>query len=185
MNRICTFIAGCSLLGLVSTAPADAAIYDFTYNGTLSGNLIITTSDILNAVNGYDITGVAGTFDGNAITSLFNNPNQPYADTTSTFTWDNVLFPTATYAFDRYGIAFSTSAGTFNIFDALADGGTTNTGTPYGLILGNNGSESFGTGSLVAAAVPEPSTWAMMILGFFGIGFMAYRQRKNIVPRSA
>lgn len=29
------------------------------------------------------------------------------------------------------------------------------------------------------AAVPEPSTWAMMILGFCGIGFMAYRQKKN------
>ena len=28
------------------------------------------------------------------------------------------------------------------------------------------------------AAVPEPSSWAMMILGFAGIGFMAYR-RKN------
>jgi PEP-CTERM motif-containing protein len=28
-------------------------------------------------------------------------------------------------------------------------------------------------------AVPEPSTWAMMLLGFAGIGFMAYRNRKN------
>jgi outer membrane lipase/esterase len=27
------------------------------------------------------------------------------------------------------------------------------------------------------ATVPEPSTWAMMILGFAGIGFMAYRRR--------
>ena len=27
-------------------------------------------------------------------------------------------------------------------------------------------------------AVPEPSTWAMMILGFLGLGFLAYR-RKN------
>jgi hypothetical protein len=26
------------------------------------------------------------------------------------------------------------------------------------------------------AAIPEPSTWAMMILGFAGIGFMAYRR---------
>ncbi|MCK1636018.1 PEPxxWA-CTERM sorting domain-containing protein [Bradyrhizobium sp. 157] len=26
-------------------------------------------------------------------------------------------------------------------------------------------------------AVPEPSTWAMMILGFAGIGFMAYRRK--------
>ncbi len=29
------------------------------------------------------------------------------------------------------------------------------------------------------AAVPEPSTWAMMILGFFGVGFMAYRRKGN------
>jgi len=29
-----------------------------------------------------------------------------------------------------------------------------------------------------ATAVPEPSTWAMLILGFAGVGFMAYR-RKN------
>jgi hypothetical protein len=27
------------------------------------------------------------------------------------------------------------------------------------------------------SAVPEPSTWAMMIFGFLGIGFMAYRRR--------
>jgi hypothetical protein len=29
------------------------------------------------------------------------------------------------------------------------------------------------------AAVPEPSTWAMMILGFMGVGFMAYRRKQN------
>lgn len=27
---------------------------------------------------------------------------------------------------------------------------------------------------IITAAVPEPSTWAMMILGFAGVGFMAY-----------
>jgi hypothetical protein len=27
------------------------------------------------------------------------------------------------------------------------------------------------------APVPEPSTWAMMLIGFLGIGFMAYRRR--------
>jgi hypothetical protein len=29
------------------------------------------------------------------------------------------------------------------------------------------------------SAVPEPSTWAMMILGFAGVGFLAYRRRNN------
>jgi hypothetical protein len=31
--------------------------------------------------------------------------------------------------------------------------------------------------TLQTAAVPEPSTWAMMILGFVGVGFMAYRRK--------
>jgi hypothetical protein len=34
-------------------------------------------------------------------------------------------------------------------------------------------------GSSVTSAVPEPSTWAMMILGFCGLGFMAYRRKQN------
>jgi hypothetical protein len=29
----------------------------------------------------------------------------------------------------------------------------------------------------ITAAVPEPSTWAMMILGFAGVGFMTYRRK--------
>jgi hypothetical protein len=28
-------------------------------------------------------------------------------------------------------------------------------------------------------AVPEPSTWAMMMLGFAGLGFMAYRRNSK------
>jgi hypothetical protein len=31
----------------------------------------------------------------------------------------------------------------------------------------------------MTAAVPEPSTWAMMILGFAGVGSLAYRRRKS------
>jgi choice-of-anchor C domain-containing protein len=31
----------------------------------------------------------------------------------------------------------------------------------------------------VTAAVPEPSTWAMMILGFCGLSFMTYRRKRN------
>jgi hypothetical protein len=30
-----------------------------------------------------------------------------------------------------------------------------------------------------ASAVPEPATWAMMVLGFLGVGFMAYRRKDN------
>jgi hypothetical protein len=32
------------------------------------------------------------------------------------------------------------------------------------------------------AGVPEPSTWAMMILGFTGIGFTGYRRSRKSTP---
>jgi hypothetical protein len=38
---------------------------------------------------------------------------------------------------------------------------------------------------VVAGAVPEPSTWAMMILGFFGVGFVAYRRKSQSSLRLA
>jgi hypothetical protein len=39
-------------------------------------------------------------------------------------------------------------------------------------------------GSTAISAVPEPSTWATMILGFCGLGFMAYRRKQNGVALS-
>jgi hypothetical protein len=35
----------------------------------------------------------------------------------------------------------------------------------------------FAVGTAGVSAVPEPATWGMMILGFFGIGFLAYRRK--------
>jgi PEP-CTERM motif len=35
----------------------------------------------------------------------------------------------------------------------------------------------FAVGTAGVSAVPEPSTWGMMILGFMGVGFMAYRRK--------
>jgi hypothetical protein len=47
------------------------------------------------------------------------------------------------------------------------------------VVYQSNSGTGNGNGNLVTGAVPEPSTWAMMILGFGGIGFMAYRRRKQ------
>jgi hypothetical protein len=52
-------------------------------------------------------------------------------------------------------------------------------GTPSATCqVSNDGADSF-VAILGAAAVPEPSTWAMLILGFAGIGFMAYRRKSE------
>jgi hypothetical protein len=34
-------------------------------------------------------------------------------------------------------------------------------------------------------SVPEPSTWAMVLLGFAGVGFIAYRRKPNSVLMAA
>jgi hypothetical protein len=63
---------------------------------------------------------------------------------------------------------------------------TTNTGDSVQLAIDNDSglapiSFTTGTGSFAAAVapVPEPSTWAMMIIGFLGLGFMACRRRSQ------
>jgi hypothetical protein len=41
--------------------------------------------------------------------------------------------------------------------------------------------EDSASGTFNIANVPEPSTWAMMVLGFAGMGFMAYRRKSKPV----
>jgi hypothetical protein len=45
----------------------------------------------------------------------------------------------------------------------------------------SGGPESFSAVVAVAPAVPEPSTWAMMLLGFAGLAAATYRRRKTAV----
>jgi hypothetical protein len=46
--------------------------------------------------------------------------------------------------------------------------------------FGTNGTEVTGV-----AAVPEISTWAMLLLGFVGVGLLGYRKREGIGIRFA
>jgi hypothetical protein len=50
--------------------------------------------------------------------------------------------------------------------------------TDQGGAGGNTVATGFGAVQL-AAAVPEPATWGMMLLGFIGLGF-AFRSRRRI-----
>ena len=65
--------------------------------------------------------------------------------------------PGVSLAFNQLGYT-QTSVSTDNYFYTLNQTGTVSA-TP------------------ITAAVPEPSTWAMLLLGFAGIGFLAYRRK--------
>jgi choice-of-anchor C domain-containing protein len=78
-------------------------------------------------------------------------------------------------SFDDTGFDKSNMGWTLKSFSFVANGPIstltfvdTDTG-PYGPALDN----------VSVTAIPEASTWAMMILGFFGIGFIAYRRKSS------
>jgi len=105
--------------------------------------------------------------------------------------------------FDIYGVVFTLqngdsvdlwSNGNFDpsLFDPSASRSTNNIGI-YGVkvtdggvgplsLLDNGSSGNPGGPGLTFAAVPEPSTWAMMALGFAGLGFAGYRKQSKNVP---
>lgn len=57
------------------------------------------------------------------------------------------------------------------------------TSLTFSPVIPNGGTDAsfgdFAFNNFQTSAVPEPSTWAMMILGFFGVGFVAYRRRNQ------
>ena len=55
------------------------------------------------------------------------------------------------------------------------------TGNAYGEFTSNP--SAFGVGTFTLTAVPEASTWAMMILSFAGLGYVGYRRATE--PRAA
>ena len=184
------------MLGAVSDQ-AKATIFDYNFSFTsanFTGAGIFEIDDTNNVVVGISgtVTGsnlalndggsISGLLYQNNDTSLVSghyiSPNNPGAQA-----WDynQFLDPNTPGAYvDNGGVLFGFGANNIgNIY--LSNG-------QY-IFSVDNPSSLFNPGDLilsggvatpgVQAAVPEPSTWAMMILGFIGIGAMTYRGRKS------
>jgi hypothetical protein len=170
-----------ALLPIVATiAPASAAAvtenFDFTLTGVaedaaglgagLSGSGEVTGT--LESNGSVLVTTITGTVDGSMIKKVVK--------VDGFLGNDNLIFPTATSPagtplVDGQGFAFKLANGQdVQVFgDDLPAG-----------IFEIEGTDSNGAAELtLTAAVPESSTWAMMILGFCGLGFMAYRRKQN------
>jgi hypothetical protein len=139
---------------------------------------------------------VVYTFTGNFQGSNFDPPNASFSLTLPNFVTSDQTFTAAQASLacgDKFvactGITFLTDADpNFDIvtinFTNLTGGGAQSTfydfalntfATP-GVALTDN---PFGNDATLTTAVPEPSTWAMMLLGFVGIGFMAFRRKSR------
>jgi hypothetical protein len=101
-------------------------------------------------VNGFALN--FGTFDGSAVTFLLSNGDQ--------FTLNSLG---GSYAVPDF----------FGITDQTPFNSVLVTATDEALNLNNVSFDA------PVSAIPEPSTWAMMMLGFAGIGLLGYRQSRR------
>ena len=185
LGRIAIAVALTGCVFSSSNRAANASTYLITGTGDLSiFSATITTSDIPDPSfsGGYDVTGITGSVTGfGPIVGLI--PADPVTAEvgggTNIAPINNVFFPSGPF-FDSAGLGF--------VFDPsvqtsqLIGGGIwyDGTGDQYSLFIGNWLLWNHGGLEVTAvAAVPEPSTWAMMLLGFAGIGFMAYRRKSK------
>jgi hypothetical protein len=70
-----------------------------------------------------------------------------------------------------------------DVIDLGADFGP-NIDLTFGYTLIADGPGGFGFDLAIGGAVPEPSTWAMMLVGFGGLGFAGYRSTRREPPCS-
>jgi hypothetical protein len=142
-------------------------------NGATNANVDVYRSDLIGAAGTYSFSGLAANVCCN---NTYTGPNGP----------STLLFEVSTDNFATFNTiaSFTTTppndAGIFN----PVTGAFTTTGAFQFRIIDSSlvaGGNDFGIDDLVITAVPEPSTWAMMILGFAGIGVLAYR--RNNRPR--
>jgi hypothetical protein len=126
-----------------------------TQNGTLPG------ASYLPVINSVDVTST---------TVGFLPPGSPYQGILFLTFQDPLTVPEA-----HNDIIGGNLGPSYECFGYLCDPSLGPSGTIRYVLgqLDRGGTAAF------AAAAPEPSTWAMMILGFAGVGFMAYRRKSK------
>jgi hypothetical protein len=208
MRRLSFAVVSLTAIGFLGFAPisAKASIYNLTIdhctngcsNGTLPFGTVTVTQDAtvsttLDFLVSLNSTYVFHQTVGNALDAFvfnFSGIHQTVtlsaASTAAGFGVDGSL-PQKEDGFGNFSYGITYGGGNANTLsftitnEVLGSSTFSSGGDPNVLfaadIAGNSNTGAVG-GSDLVTGVPEPSTWAMMIFGFAGVGFMAYR-RKN------
>ena len=165
MKSWITLLAAPAALAAATPATAAQYLFSFTtstplFGPTVAGSGTFTTSDVATTVAGqtaYQILSIIGSVNGVAI----NAPAGSYGN----------YFTTGPSFLDGSGSSF------FNAVGGRIDFFNQSTNGLYRVNTFSPGSSNFVTAtSSLVAAVPEQGPWAMMLLGFAGIGFAMRRK---------
>src|ERR1700734_1586383 len=180
-KTLVTMMATVATATLLTITASKAATYDFTFQSS-DAELTATGEFAVNAAD--EVTSVSGAISGltnQVISGVTANPSFPSASYSpdGSFIFDNLYSPTG-MAFDYSGLLFTTAGNSGGYWNLWASSPGT-----YSLYE-SAGSYNYPIqeiGSLSVAAAPEPSTWAMLALGFVALTFVGRRRRQT--PRLA
>jgi hypothetical protein len=153
-------------------------IFDIT--GVTGISLLSSVGALVNVNDNGTETAVAGTINhwgvGRTNTTVTLETAGPFAVGGKPHNLIVGSNPNQNNGFDNFN-SYINGSGTFTL---TAGGVTSNS------IISNVhflfGTNSYNVTATVTPGVPEPATWAMMILGFAGVGFLAYRRRNGALP---
>lgn len=174
--------ANAAVIPVLDTISLVGTEYEFSYSGTLSGDTGLVDEDVLII---YDFAGyVAGSISAGIYAADVDASTELTSALAPIGFDDDPLL--VNLVFRWIGAPFNASGGPFadvdfsgltarsiysaTVLDAYVAQTTINNGAATGLKEYNAGAVA------VAAAIPEPGTWAMMILGFGGVGALLRRR---------
>jgi PEP-CTERM motif len=179
--RFVSSAVGCAVaLALSFVSPANAVVIGVTSVSFTTGESAVVNGEETFSLqihltppnNGNVGAGVFGTIEINPGNGLLYDINVPTGSFTTTFTQQVPYFVTGLYS-PTYTFT-GTAQETANVNFTVPDNESISVSGSFAQLSVNS----------VASAVPEPSTWAMMILGFMGVVFMAHR-RRQLIPVAA
>jgi hypothetical protein len=178
-KNMITTVASLATAMLLAAPAANAAVYKFTFESfdselTATGEFTVNATDEVTAISGQ----ISGLTD-QTIGSVTSNPNfpAPAYSPDGSFIYNNLYHPSG-MAFDIDGALFTTAQnpnGYWNLWgNSPGDYSLWESASPYNYPIQESG-------TLGIVAVPELSTWAMLGLGFAGLG-VAGRRRAPGLP---
>jgi hypothetical protein len=174
-------------LAVAATSEACASVYGFQFTSpeaTASGQFVVDpTTD--------QVTSISGSVSVNGqpidpITTILADPSFPTPYNNGPFIYDNTYYA-GNLVFDVDGVLFATAGnpggswnlwrngpGSYSLYEYVPNVG-------YAVAVTGTFAVSSEVSSF-AVATPEPSTWAMLLLGFAGLGFAGYRKASRDIP---
>jgi hypothetical protein len=175
-----------NLLGPSGPPPSFSGAVDPANSLAITGAIGLF-SDLALGINGVGITGVLATNPQNHFDPDQTIPHSfGWYPAPGSISYDNLFYPGGAAPitcigvppgglFDDYGVLFTLANG--DLVDLYSNGGAGP--GDYGVVVWADGAQDKTSMGGLSVSTPEPSTWAMMVLGFAGLGFAGYQSSRK------